>query len=104
MPPSIEALERHWLSFGWVIDDDDRVTVDWDSCENMKAVKNTVSFPSKGCPCQTGCQTKRCRCIKLDDTEDNDAYFNDTGEDSDDSDTPDEGTKKTQYNKLIDCE
>ena len=86
MPLSIEALERHWLrsiwtldyweqsehnsvitllltSFGWAIENN-KLIVDWDSSENITAIKKRVSFLTNGCRCKTGCRTKRCKCVR----------------------------------------
>uniref|UniRef100_A0A1X7VCY4 Uncharacterized protein n=1 Tax=Amphimedon queenslandica TaxID=400682 RepID=A0A1X7VCY4_AMPQE len=71
LPPSFEALQRHWLRsiwvlnyweqsyhndvtllpvnyFGWSINED-KITVDWESNENVMAIRKRVSFLTKGC-------------------------------------------------------
>ena len=87
LPPSVEALELHWLRAVWVADywqqacnktmsllplnwcgwkesNDNEVRIEWDTEDNLKKVRNCVAFLTKGCACKTGCQTKRCRCVK----------------------------------------
>ena len=88
LPPSIEALERHWLRsiwvlhyweqscnnnvtllpidyFGWTVTEE-KLMVDWDSDDNIMAIRKRVSFLTKGCGCKTGCSTKKCKCLKND--------------------------------------
>ena len=86
LPPSLEALELHWLrttwvaeywgqatnttmnhlpldSFGWNTSGD-KLTIEWDSEANISAVRKTVAFLMHGCNCKTGCTTRRCKCFK----------------------------------------
>ena len=53
--------------FGWQIHND-KITVDWDSPENILKIKKSVAFLTHGCCCKTGCKTgcstKRCKCVK----------------------------------------
>jgi len=84
MIPSTEALWRHWTRSCWIIDMwrqadhnimqlapvtsygwniiDGILTMDWDSTENITAVKKRVLLLTKGCKCKTGCTTGRCGC------------------------------------------
>ena len=48
---------------GWHIHEDN-LTIDWDSVENIKAIRERVSLLTKGCKCKTGCTTGRCGCKK----------------------------------------
>ena len=86
LPPSIEALELHWLRTLWVSDywqqacqntmsllplqwfgwntDGETVTVEWESEENKVKIRTRVAFLTHGCGCKTGCTTKRCKCKK----------------------------------------
>ena len=71
LPPSWEALWRHWLrscwvsymwsqatighsdqlplnEYGWKISDD-QLSIDWDDPVNMQHVRNTVQLLLKGC-------------------------------------------------------
>jgi hypothetical protein len=49
--------------YGWKLTDE-RLTVDWDSEENIQAVNERVAGLLKGCHCKTGCNTARCGCKK----------------------------------------
>ena len=86
LPPSIEALELHWLRTVWTIDywsqasdshilllplewfgwqvHGTTISVEWDSSENVEQVRNRVAFLTHGCSCKTGCTTRRCKCVK----------------------------------------
>ena len=88
LPPSIEALEKHWLRtvwvymydywkqachdniqllpvelFGWLVEGDS-LKVEWDTEENVEAVKQRVAFLTHGCGCKTNCGSGRCKCYK----------------------------------------
>ena len=86
MIPSNNALYQHWNRTCWVIDmwsqsceshmvlkplteygwriEEGELYYDWDSEENMVAVRNRVDALTKGCHCKTGCKTARCGCRK----------------------------------------
>ena len=88
MIPSLEALQRHWLRSSWVLhmwrqaqttgtmalepqlgngwlkDQDGKLTIDWDSEENMKKIRSRVDLVLKGCSCKGGCTMNRCGCRK----------------------------------------
>ena len=87
--PSTDALKLHWkrsewvrllwrqaseqyvfwpdpLIFGWEMSDS-QLNVTWDSAGNFKKVQARVEWFTKGCGCQTGCLTKRCKCRKYQD-------------------------------------
>ena len=49
--------------FGWNVTDES-LTFDWDSENNMEAVRQRVVQLLKGCKCKTGCTTSRCGCRK----------------------------------------
>ena len=40
-------------SYGWNLKDE-VLTIDWDSAENISAVKERVMLLTKGCKCKTG--------------------------------------------------
>ena len=40
----------------------DDLTVVWDSDTNVKKVKATIQWYTKGCSCRSGCATQRCSC------------------------------------------
>ena len=84
--PSIHALQLHWLrtlwvadywsqatraninllpldSFGWMVNGN-VISVEWDSPENIRQLKNRVAFLTHGCNCKTGCTTLLCKCVK----------------------------------------
>ena len=86
MIPSSGALYRHWkrtcwvinmwsqscqphmvlgplTEFGWRIEEDE-LLFNWDSEENIAAVRGRVEALTKGCHCKTGCNTARCSCKK----------------------------------------
>ena len=86
LPPSFEALELHWRRSLWVSDywrqaccnimsllpleefgwnnDGGKLTVKWESDQNIQSVRSRVAFLTHGCNCKTGCGTKRCKCVK----------------------------------------
>lgn len=87
LPPSIEALELHWMKtlwiidywsqacqsqlsllplewFGWNVWKGGEVSVEWDSEENIRHVHHTVSNLTHGCSCKTGCSTRHCKCVR----------------------------------------
>ena len=49
--------------FGWIVNGN-VISVEWDSPENIRQVKNRVTFLTHGCNCKTGCTTLRCKCVK----------------------------------------
>ena len=88
--PSDESLYFHWLrscwvyifwqsaslnnlstilpplqKFGWTFKDD-KLAVIWDSEMNLRTVRDRVRHLTKGCSCQSGCNTKRCSCRRGD--------------------------------------
>ena len=85
LPPSLDALQLHWLRTTWVVDywdqatktninllpldgfgwkiNDSKISIEWDSPENIQQVRNRVAFLTHGCKCKTGCITKRCKCF-----------------------------------------
>ena len=86
LPPSWEALRRHWLRSCWVshfwsqacsntyqllaVHDngwkvvDGSLVIDWDDPENIEQVKESVRVLLRGCGCKRGCSTRRCSCCK----------------------------------------
>ena len=38
----------------------------WDVPENASKVQARLDFAFVGCKCKTGCQTRRCKCVKQD--------------------------------------
>ena len=86
LPPSWEALRRHWLrscwvshfwsqannntyhlldvnEFGWKVVDG-VLEIDWDDPSNTEHVKESVRLLLRGCGCKKGCSNKRCSCFK----------------------------------------
>ena len=84
MIPSNEALYYHWkrscwvlhmwrqvdknsmvlrpiTEYGWTLSDN-KLTVVWDTLQNMQAIHDRVNLLLKGCKCVTCCTTKRCGC------------------------------------------
>ena len=84
MIPSNEALYYHWkrscwvlhmwrqadknsivlqpiTEYGWTISDN-KLTVVWDTPQNMQAIRDRVNLLLKGCKCVTCCTTERCGC------------------------------------------
>ena len=47
--------------YGWQISKN-TLNVDWDSENNMVAVREMVAGLLKGCSCKTGCETQQCGC------------------------------------------
>ena len=45
--------------YGWGVEDN-RLSIIWDSHENVKMIRERVSVLLKGCKCVTGCATGRC--------------------------------------------
>ena len=88
MIPSDEALRRHWKRACWVLsvyinnihktildsyqplvgngwnlsNSNLKITIDWDSEQNMTNIRKTVALMRKGCRCKTSCQSSRCKC------------------------------------------
>ena len=50
--------------YGWSITND-KLTIVWDTTENMQAVRDRVKLLMRGCKCVTGCNT-RCSCRRND--------------------------------------
>lgn len=50
-------------SYGWQREKE-QLQVVWDSEENLQKIQRTVDYITQGCKCKTGCQTRRCKCIK----------------------------------------
>ena len=87
MIPSDEALKLHWTRSCWIIHmwrqadhntmslqpitqygwsiTNDKLTIVWDTTENMQAVRDRVKLLMRGCKCVTGCNT-RCSCRRND--------------------------------------
>ena len=51
--------------YGWQISENTLI-VDWDSENNMAAVRERVVGLLKGCGCKIGCETRQCGCKKND--------------------------------------
>ena len=49
--------------YGWKIADQ-CLLIEWDSTENVLAIKQRVLSLTKGCKCSTGCTSGRCGCRK----------------------------------------
>jgi len=49
--------------YGWSLINN-KLTVLWDTVENMEAIRQRVHLLLKGCRCVTGCATRRCGCKK----------------------------------------
>ena len=47
--------------YGWGVEDN-RLSIIWDSHENVQMIRERVSVLLKGCKCVTGCTTGRCSC------------------------------------------
>ncbi|CAC5359268.1 unnamed protein product [Mytilus coruscus] len=84
MMPNHEALKLHWMRCCWVFDywshstsnthtlselsksgwqiTDNRLEIVWDTVLNFQKVEKTVEWYTKGCGCNTGCKTNRCKC------------------------------------------
>ena len=82
LPPSWEALWRHWLHSCWVshfwsqtcnsayhlLDANDfgwkvvegSLEIDWDDPSNTEQVKESVRLLLRGCKCKKGCNNRRC--------------------------------------------
>ena len=86
LPPSWEALWRHWLrscwvshfwsqacnstyhlldvnNFGWKVVEGS-LEIDWDDPRNAEQVKESVRLLLRGCKCKKGCNNRRCSCFK----------------------------------------
>ena len=50
-------------TFGWTRKDG-QLTVVWDTAENQAKAEERIDFVLKGCKCQTGCTSDRCKCNK----------------------------------------
>ena len=88
LPPSFESLWRHWQRTCWVSNMwsqatknqmvlldltqcgwkivDDKLEIDWESDENLSAVRERVGLLFRGCSCSSvkACSTRRCGCVK----------------------------------------
>ena len=86
LPPSVDALWRHWqracwvsivwnqaacnhvalpgtTQFGWKVVGAD-LHFDWESDENLTTIRERVKLLFRGCSCKTGCSNRRCGCVK----------------------------------------
>ena len=86
LPPSWEALWRHWLrscwvshfwgqacrntynlqdvnEFGWKVVEG-CLEIDWGDPSNFEQVKESVRLLLRGCGYKRGCSNKRCSCFK----------------------------------------
>ena len=50
--------------YGWQISKNS-LTVDWDSENNIAAVRERVAGLLKVCGCKTGCETRQCGCKRM---------------------------------------
>ena len=88
MIPNTDSLYHHWKRVCWVLDmwhqadlntmvpkpfseygwqiSKNTLNVDWDSENNMVAVRERVAGLLKGCSCKTGCETWQCGCKRND--------------------------------------
>ena len=86
LPPSWEALRRHWLHSCWVshfwqqagnnvyhlldVNEigwkvvDGYLEIEWDDPNNFEQVKERVRLLLRGCGCKKGCNNRRCSCFK----------------------------------------
>ena len=86
MTPSTDALYLHWQRSCWVLHMwrqadqnnmilepitnwgwqlvENRLTIIWDTPENIAAIRDRVQLLLRGCKCATGCNTGRCGCRK----------------------------------------
>ena len=58
-------VPKHLSEYGWQISKN-TLNVDWDSENNMVAVRERVAGLLKGCSCKTGCETRQCGCKRND--------------------------------------
>ena len=87
LPPSWEALRRHWLrsywvsnmwgqashghyqilsleNFGWKVNGDN-IEVDWEDPQNILTVQKKIKLLLKGCSCKkNSCTNQRCGCVR----------------------------------------
>ena len=49
--------------YGWSVVND-KLTVVWDTDDNIKCVQARVALLLDGCKCKTGCGTRHCKCVK----------------------------------------
>lgn len=56
---TLQPITQH----GWTVTDE-KLTVVWDTPENLQAVRDRVKLLLRGCKCVTGCTTGRCGCNK----------------------------------------
>ena len=88
MIPNTDSLHHHWKRVCWVLDmwhqadlntmvpkplseygrqiSKNTLNIDWDSENNMVAVRERVAGLLKGCSCKTGCETWQCGCKRND--------------------------------------
>ena len=86
MIPSDCALRLHWERNCWVLHiwqpasrntmaleplsecgwsvTEGSLNIVWDTKENAKTIRARVALLLQGCSCKTGCNTKRCKCVK----------------------------------------
>ena len=58
----MEASSLHGNS--WTQEEDGKLSIKWDSEENMLKVQQRVRLLMKGCGCKSGCRTSRYGCRK----------------------------------------
>ena len=58
-------VPKPFSEYGWQISKN-TLNVDWDSENNMVAVRERVAGLLKGCSCKTGCETWQCGCKRND--------------------------------------
>ena len=52
-------------SFGWKLDRDEALQIEWDSDENIENIKECITFLLRGCKCtKSKCSTQVCSCRK----------------------------------------
>ena len=49
---------------GWVLQADNKYSIDWEAAEVQQMIKNNIEFLTKGCSCSKGCKTLECGCKK----------------------------------------
>ena len=88
--PSLDALQFHWkrscwvssvwcqsldaefdypqiTRCGWEVDNDGKISVTWDTVENMTRVRENIVFLTQGCGCKSEknkCLKGHCKCFK----------------------------------------
>ena len=68
----LKQADRHSMvippitRFGWVITNEDNLSVEWDSKRNIQSIRERIQVLTEGCSCTSGCSTRRCGCKKKD--------------------------------------